>query len=213
MLFLVLPLSSCSERAPGCPPLAGLALIVVYTTPAVLTYQGATSPCSPKMTARGGGTVPEGGRLNDATPERSAADSGSLNPRPLQGIPVSSTLDACLRSWPFDAWLLWALLVTGGVYLRGWDALRRHGRRWHGGHLTAFLGVLGRCVLPLRGGVAAPRGAPFFLDVGLLLSLYTGYRLAPTPKVLAPWALLMVLLFAGGVWILFQPMQMRGTVL
>jgi cytochrome c oxidase assembly factor CtaG/polyferredoxin len=52
-----------------------------------------------------------------------------------------------------------------------------------------------------------------FLDMGLLLSLYTGYRLAPTPKALAPWALLMVLLFAAGVWILFQPMQMRGTLL
>jgi hypothetical protein len=52
-----------------------------------------------------------------------------------------------------------------------------------------------------------------FLDVGLLLSLYTGYRLAPTLKALAPWALLVVLLFAAGVWILFQPMQMRGTLL
>jgi cytochrome c oxidase assembly factor CtaG len=51
-----------------------------------------------------------------------------------------------------------------------------------------------------------------FLDVGLLLSLYTGYRLAPSLKALAPWALLMVLLFAAGVWILFQPMQMRGTL-
>jgi cytochrome c oxidase assembly factor CtaG len=50
-----------------------------------------------------------------------------------------------------------------------------------------------------------------FLDVGLLLSLYTAYRLAPTLKALAPWALLLVLLFAAGVWILFQPMQMRGV--
>jgi cytochrome c oxidase assembly factor CtaG len=50
-----------------------------------------------------------------------------------------------------------------------------------------------------------------FLDVGLLMSLYGGYRLAPTLKALAPWALLMVLLFAAGVWILFQPMQMRGV--
>jgi cytochrome c oxidase assembly factor CtaG len=50
-----------------------------------------------------------------------------------------------------------------------------------------------------------------FLDVGLLLSLYTGYRLAPSLKALLPWALLMILLFAVGVWILFQPMQMRGT--
>jgi cytochrome c oxidase assembly factor CtaG len=51
-----------------------------------------------------------------------------------------------------------------------------------------------------------------FLDVGLLLSLYVGYRLAPTLRALAPWALLMVLLFAVGVWMLFQPMQMRGTL-
>jgi hypothetical protein len=52
-----------------------------------------------------------------------------------------------------------------------------------------------------------------FLDVGLLLSLYAAYRLAPNFKALAPWALLMMLLFAAGVWILFQPMQMRGTLL
>jgi cytochrome c oxidase assembly factor CtaG/polyferredoxin len=51
-----------------------------------------------------------------------------------------------------------------------------------------------------------------FLDVGLLVSLYTGYRLAPTLKALVPWALLSLLLFAAGVWILFQPMQMRGTL-
>src|SRR5947207_788615 len=51
-----------------------------------------------------------------------------------------------------------------------------------------------------------------FLDGGLLLSLYVGYRLAPSLKALAPWALLMVLLFAAGVWILFQPMQMRGSL-
>jgi cytochrome c oxidase assembly factor CtaG len=50
------------------------------------------------------------------------------------------------------------------------------------------------------------------LDAGLLLSLYAAYRLAPTLKALAPWALLMVLLFAVGVWVLFQPMQMRGTL-
>jgi hypothetical protein len=52
-----------------------------------------------------------------------------------------------------------------------------------------------------------------FLDVGLLLSLYTGYRLAPSLKALAPWAMLLTLLFAAGVWILLQPMEMRGTLL
>jgi hypothetical protein len=64
-----------------------------------------------------------------------------------------------------------------------------------------------------------PRLEILFLDFGLLLSLYTGYRIASgvTPryaqavKVLLPWALLMVLLFSVGVWIVLQPMQMRGT--
>ncbi len=59
-----------------------------------------------------------------------------------------------------------------------------------------------------------------FLDLGLLLSLYTGYRiaLAQSPRwsgalrSFAPWAALIALLFAAGVWLVFQPMQMRGTL-
>jgi cytochrome c oxidase assembly factor CtaG len=59
-----------------------------------------------------------------------------------------------------------------------------------------------------------------FLDLGLLLSLYSGYRIAvsQTPsltqalRVFAPWAGLIALLFALGIWIVFQPMQMRGTM-
>jgi hypothetical protein len=58
------------------------------------------------------------------------------------------------------------------------------------------------------------------LDFGLLLSLYTGFRIAETNtarisqalKVFAPWALLMLFLFICGIWIVFQPMEMRGTL-
>jgi polyferredoxin len=58
------------------------------------------------------------------------------------------------------------------------------------------------------------------LDFGLLLSLYTGFRIAETNtkrvsqavKAFAPWALLILLLFTCGVWIVFQPMEMRGTL-
>jgi cytochrome c oxidase assembly factor CtaG/ferredoxin len=65
-----------------------------------------------------------------------------------------------------------------------------------------------------------PRLEILFLDLGLLLSLYTAYRIScahtkqtlQTLKALAPWALLIVLLFATGVWIVLQPMQMRGTL-
>jgi hypothetical protein len=65
-----------------------------------------------------------------------------------------------------------------------------------------------------------PRLEILFLDLGLLLSLYVAYRIALAQterasqalKVLAPWAVLIVLLFAAGVWIVLQPMQMRGTL-
>jgi hypothetical protein len=59
-----------------------------------------------------------------------------------------------------------------------------------------------------------------FLDLGLLLSLYAAYRIAhsqvqrmPRPlRGFVPWAFLILLLFAIGIWIVFQPMQMRGTM-
>ena len=63
---------------------------------------------------------------------------------------MSPTLDAALRSWPFDPWLLAALLLTAGAYLRGWLVLRRRDpRRWHGGQLAAFLGGLAAIYLAL----------------------------------------------------------------
>jgi ferredoxin len=65
-----------------------------------------------------------------------------------------------------------------------------------------------------------PRLEILFLDVGLLFSLYSAYRigLASTPslalalKTLVPWVALILLLFAAGIWIVLQPMQMRGTM-
>jgi cytochrome c oxidase assembly factor CtaG len=59
-----------------------------------------------------------------------------------------------------------------------------------------------------------------FLDLGLLLALYSAYRIARTRTatlaqmlgVLLPWLVLLLLLFAVGTWIVFQPMQMRGTM-
>jgi hypothetical protein len=62
-----------------------------------------------------------------------------------------------------------------------------------------------------------PRLEIVCLDLGLLLSLYCGYQIArrDTPgtwRAFLPWVVLMVLLFATGVWIVLQPMQMRGTL-
>jgi hypothetical protein len=58
------------------------------------------------------------------------------------------------------------------------------------------------------------------LDAGLLLTLYVSWRLAlqyaarirTALGLVAPWAVLGFGLYATGVWILFQPMQMRGML-
>jgi cytochrome c oxidase assembly factor CtaG len=65
-----------------------------------------------------------------------------------------------------------------------------------------------------------PRLEILFLDFGLLLSLYTAFRIARNQssrtalaiKALVPWAMLIGLLFAAGIWIVLQPMQMRGMM-
>ncbi len=59
-----------------------------------------------------------------------------------------------------------------------------------------------------------------FLDAGLLLTLYLGWRLARqmaaglnrSLRMLAPWAICVVLAYAIGFWLLLQPMQMRGLM-
>ena len=63
---------------------------------------------------------------------------------------MSWTIDAFLRSWPFNPSLLVSLLLVAAVYVRGWLLLRRrHPRRWQAGRLTAFLGGLAAIYLAL----------------------------------------------------------------
>lgn len=58
------------------------------------------------------------------------------------------------------------------------------------------------------------------LDAGLLMTLYSGWRIANAcmPRLrsalglLAPWVVLAAALYAAGIWIFLQPMQMRGMV-
>jgi ubiquinol-cytochrome c reductase cytochrome b subunit len=59
ILFLVPFVSNRGERAPSRRPVAVLAVVVIYTALGVLSYQGATSPWSPQMTAWSGDPVPE----------------------------------------------------------------------------------------------------------------------------------------------------------
>ena len=59
------------------------------------------------------------------------------------------------------------------------------------------------------------------LDAGLLLTLYVIWRIAgryakgaaSALGLAAPWALLAVGLYVAGIWIIFQPMQMRGMMM
>ncbi|HEY1066107.1 MAG TPA: hypothetical protein VGE52_08350, partial [Pirellulales bacterium] len=58
------------------------------------------------------------------------------------------------------------------------------------------------------------------LAVGLLTTLYATLRIAESQansantalRAAAPWGILTLCLYAGGVWILLQPMEMRGTL-
>ena len=59
-----------------------------------------------------------------------------------------------------------------------------------------------------------------FMDAGLLLSLYVGWRIAQSYRkktggvllLWTPWASLVAGLYACGIWIFLQPMQMRGMM-
>ena len=59
----------------------------------------------------------------------------------------------------------------------------------------------------------------FLLDVGLLLSLYIAWRVAGQINsarrfwTFFPWGTLAASLYAAGVWIIFQPMEMRGMMM
>jgi ubiquinol-cytochrome c reductase cytochrome b subunit len=74
-LLLVPFVSNRGERAPSRRPVAVLTVIVLVTAFGVLTYQGATSPWSPAMSAWSGDPVPE-------------AMVRSAGPRELQGALV-----------------------------------------------------------------------------------------------------------------------------
>jgi ubiquinol-cytochrome c reductase cytochrome b subunit len=68
-LLLVPFVSNRGERAPSRRPVAVLAVVVTGVTLTALTYQGATSPWSPQMTAWSGDPVPED-MVRDSTPLR-----------------------------------------------------------------------------------------------------------------------------------------------
>jgi hypothetical protein len=85
---------------------------------------------------------------------------------------------------------------------------------------TAFGAPAWQCACCSSAAAWIPQFELLMLDLGLLGSLYTAFRIAKSnttsaaqaAKLLAPWAILVVILFIVGVWIIFQPMEMRGTL-
>ncbi|HEY1786447.1 MAG TPA: hypothetical protein VGG30_12885, partial [Pirellulales bacterium] len=79
-----------------------------------------------------------------------------------------------------------------------------------------------RWICSCCGPVAAwiVRAEILFLDFGLLASLYVAYRIAAAygdtfarrMRTVIPWAGLVALLFVASVWIVLEPMEMRGTL-
>lgn len=73
----------------------------------------------------------------------------------------------------------------------------------------------GRAGLPLYG---LPAMEIVFLNAGYLACLYVCWRIAgkisPASRWRAflPWAAIATALYAAGIWVIFQPMQMRGTL-
>jgi hypothetical protein len=73
---------------------------------------------------------------------------------------MNRTLDAALLSWPVDPWLWFGLLLTAGVYLRGWLALRRRN------HIPDAVSVGGRSHWQPSGGVLIDAGSVGYGGVG-----------------------------------------------
>src|SRR5262249_11461126 len=86
----------------------------------------------------------------ESSPRGRARRRGGKRTKWREGISVSPTFEAVLSSWPFDPWLMCALLVAALIYFRGWRELRRRDPfRWHTCHLAAFFGGLGTTYLAL----------------------------------------------------------------
>ncbi len=103
------------------------------------------------------------------------------------------------------AHLLYHLATSFGA---AWPAIER-----------AATGTVTSIAMPSAPGWLAPTQI-LLLDAGLLLTLYIAWRIASqyaskTRGILAlvaPWAVASCALYAAGIWILFQPMQMRGML-
>jgi cytochrome c oxidase assembly factor CtaG len=106
-------------------------------------------------------------------------------------------------------------------FFTSWQTIVPVAQRFAADHGWQLLGdPLWHCACCEGAAAWIPRVELLMLDVGLLASLYAGFRIAEANtatmrqavRALVPWATVVVMLFLLGVWIVFQPMEMRGTL-
>ena len=102
-----------------------------------------------------------------------------------------------------------------------WRLRRRRNDFWRIGAGSRWAGHRSRIAVARPTCRRGCCGAEIFaLDFGLLASLYVGYRIAlaryqtvgRAARAFLPWGALALLLFALAVWIVLQPMEMRGMM-
>jgi cytochrome c oxidase assembly factor CtaG/ferredoxin len=139
---------------------------------------------------------------------------GQLEASPIE---VATRYSYALVPLGFSMWLA----HYSFHFLASWDGVLPAVQRFAGDRGWAMLGEPEWTRACCRSvGDWLPRLEILFLDFGFLFSLYVAYRIALVQshrasqalRILAPWAALIVVLFAVGVWIILQPMQMRGTL-
>ncbi len=97
-------------------------------------------------------------------------------------------------------------------FVTGWNAPWTMVQRFSSGIIHGF------AMASLPGWLTSAQ--ILILDAGLLLTLYVIWRIARQSAgrvgtalgLATPWALVSCALYAAGIWILFQPMQMRGML-
>jgi len=97
-------------------------------------------------------------------------------------------------------------------FLSGWSTIIPALQRFFSGASSNASGSIPPWIPPLE---------LYILDFGLLLTLYTVWRVARriassdtrALAVMSPWAVLAAALYSSGVWIVLQPMQMRGMAM
>ncbi len=143
---------------------------------------------------------------------------------------------AMITSLSVPSWMLYAAGFVAAPALLSWKSATRRfalamiplGFAMWVAHFSFHLVTGWRSILPVfarmfhiagAAGFSAeppswfPQAQLLVLGAGLVMSVYLVWRMAKGFIVTMPWAILAITIYAASVWILFQPMQMRGMLM